>query len=138
MLCAGTLLPTGITPTLEPLASTASRVTSTGSSGAVDWTVIRAVIILVRLAISRRAEASCCHSTRPLERLNSRPALGGVWKGRRTGSLPGVPSPRSLKGVRPSGRPVGERGLAGFAAARLGGGGGGWPLARGGGPRGLA
>ena len=54
MLSSRTCLPSGSTPTFEPAASTACLVTSTGASGGADWTVSRAVIIFVRLAMGRR------------------------------------------------------------------------------------
>src|SRR5262249_47644612 len=77
MLSRRTWRPTGSTPTFEPACLTACLVTSTRAPGGAERTVIRAVIIFVRLAMRSRLHAFRCHSTRPLARLNSRPARGG-------------------------------------------------------------
>ena len=117
MLSRRTWRPSGNTPTFEPAASTACRVTRTLAFGGSACTVSSAVIILLRLAMRRRASGLRCHRTAPVSRLNSRPARGGLRKRSESASPAGAPIPLSCSGGVPSDSPIGERAVAGGEAA---------------------
>jgi hypothetical protein len=66
-------LPSGSSPTPEPVKWTAWRVTSTLALG-FEWaTTTSAVIIFVRLAIGSTRVGRRCHSTLPVRTSNSSP-----------------------------------------------------------------